>query len=74
MSKHEQEFLLYENHPNNKAVGHHKSCSEVRKNGGGDLITGKWKEFETREQVENAGHQTGRLFWWCKKCGGFPRQ
>lgn len=74
MGKQEPEFLLYENRPNNKTVGHHKSCGDVRKNGGGDLVTGNWKEFETREEVEDAGHKTGRPFWWCKRCGGFSKK
>jgi len=74
MDKHASQYLLYENRPNNKAVGHHKSCGDVRKNGGGDLITGNWREFVTRKQVEDAGLETGRPFWWRKKCGGFPKK
>ena len=74
MEKHESQFLLYENRPNNKAVGHHRTCGQVKKNGGGDRITGRWKEFDTRKQVEDAGQRTGRPFWWCHACKGLPKR
>ena len=73
MNQHGSEFLLYENRPNNKAVGHHRSCSHVRKNGGKDVATGCWKEFKTRAEVENAGARTGRPFWWCNHCHGLQQ-
>jgi hypothetical protein len=73
MEKDEAPFLLYENRPNNKAVGHHRSCGDVKKNGGGDLITGRWTQFDSRKDVEDAGNKTGRPFWWCKRCGGLPK-
>jgi hypothetical protein len=33
-------YLLYINHPNDKAVGHIQECRHVKKNGGGERNTG----------------------------------
>lgn len=74
MNKYESQFLLYENKPNNKSVGHHSSCGQVKKNGGGDRATGRWQEFDTRKRVEDAALKTGRPFKWCQVCNGIPKK
>jgi hypothetical protein len=63
------EYWVYENRPNNKAVGHTRSCSHFKKNGGASLPTGKWHgPFETRQQAVTFGSKLGRPFHWCGFC------
>jgi hypothetical protein len=61
------EFWVYENYPNNKAVGHQSTCSHLKKNGGDAPRTGRWHgPFATRQEADAAGKNTGRPFHWCK--------
>jgi hypothetical protein len=69
-----QTFVLYVNHPNNKAVGHAEECSHVKKNGGGMRDTGGWLEtFDSRSKLEAAAKLTGKPFHWCCHCGGYSK-
>ena len=67
-------YVLYINHPNNKAVGHIEECRHVKKNGGGERNTGLWLEtFASRANLEAAARLTGKPFHWCGHCGGFSK-
>lgn len=63
------EFWVYENYPNNKAVGHDGRCSHLKKNGGNAPRTGNWRgPFESKNIAELVGSATGRPFHWCGFC------
>lgn len=63
------EYWVYENYPNNKAVGHVRSCSYFKMNGGNALKTGKWHgPFDSKQAAQNFGTATGRPFHWCSRC------
>ncbi len=65
------QYEVYENYPNNKAVGHKTSCAHFKKNGGMALATGKWLgPFNSTNEAKQAGEDTWRPFHWCKFCGG----
>jgi len=59
-------FWVYENFPNNKAVGHCQECVFFKVQGGNALRTGTWYgPFDTRAAAEAVGLATGRPFHWC---------
>jgi hypothetical protein len=63
------EYWVYENYPNNRAVGHMSTCSYFKLHGGRAPKTGKWRgPFDSRLAATNAGKGTGRPFHWCQRC------
>jgi hypothetical protein len=63
------QFWVYENYPNNKAVGHSEECPFFKKWGGNAPSTGHWYgPFDTRQQAIVAGQATKRPFHWCARC------
>lgn len=63
------EYWVYENYPNNKAVGHTRTCSFFKMHGGHATKTGKWHgPFDTRSAATSAGNAIGRPFHWCTRC------
>jgi hypothetical protein len=63
-----KQYAVYENYPNNKAVGHSTACSSFKVHGGKEPKTGNWKLYATKQEVETAGKATGRPFHWCPLC------
>jgi hypothetical protein len=62
-------YWVYENYPNNKAVGHVDSCSFFKPWGGNAPGTGQWHgPFDTKAAAVAAGKATGRPFHWCARC------
>ena len=62
-------YWVYENYPNNKAIGHVGSCVHFKLHGGGTPKTGKWHgPFDNRSTAASVGAGTGRPFRWCKRC------
>jgi hypothetical protein len=50
------QYWVYENYPNNKAVGHVQSCSFFKKWGGNAAKTGKWLgPFDSKSEAIAAG-------------------
>ena len=63
------EYVVYVNHPHNKAVGHIKTCGAVGVWGGGTRKTGKWLgPFVSKLETEREGKQSGKPFHWCGLC------
>jgi hypothetical protein len=63
------EYWVYENYPNNKTVGHVRSCSYFKMNGGNAPKTGKWHgPFDGKQAAQTAGTATGRPFHWYPRC------
>lgn len=63
------EYWVYENYPNNKAVGHVSTCAYFKMHGGHAPKTGKWHgPFDNRTVATSVGKVTGRPFHWCPRC------
>jgi hypothetical protein len=63
------EYWVYENRPNDKAVGHAATCAHFKKNGGQMLRTGEWHgPFDSRQDATTYGTTLGRPFHWCPFC------
>jgi hypothetical protein len=63
------EYWVYENYPNNKAVGHQSTCSHFKKNGGKAPATGLWHgPYDSKGQAASVGRGTVRPFHWCSFC------
>ena len=63
------EYVVYVNHPHNKAVGHIKTCGAVELWGGGRRSTGEWLgPYQTKAEAELRGKQSGKPFHWCRLC------
>jgi hypothetical protein len=63
------EFWVYENHHNERAIGHVQTCRHFKKQGGEDLATGQWHgPYPSKAQAIQIGNATGRSFRWCKVC------
>jgi hypothetical protein len=61
-------YAVYENYPNNKAVGHSTACSFFKLHGWDATKTGHWTLHATKQQAIAAGKATGRPFHWCPRC------
>jgi hypothetical protein len=63
------EYWVYENYPNDKAVGHLGGCRYIKLHGGNAPRTGQWYgPFNSRQAAQSAGIGTGRPFHWCSRC------
>lgn len=63
------EYWIYENYPNNKAVGHAVTCAHFKMHGGEAPKTGRWHgPFNAKHLAEAAGAGTKRPFHWCSRC------
>ena len=64
----EVEYWVYENYPNNKAVGHASTCIYFKLHGDHAPKTAKWHvPFDNRSTATNLGKGTGRPFHWCPR-------
>jgi hypothetical protein len=63
-------YYVYENYPNNKAVGHVETCRYFKAWGGAAEGTGHWYgPFDSKSKAEAVGLSLGRkTFHWCARC------
>lgn len=63
------EYVVYVNHPNNKALIHSATCGFYIHRKAENLRTGYWKAFETRKDAETFANKTGKQkVRPCKTC------
>jgi hypothetical protein len=65
----DQQYIVYINDPNNKAIGHVETCGSVKIWGGQTTGAGGWSpSFNSRKEAELFGKLSGNPFHWCGHC------